>query len=778
MKAPERSSRFFALVLLIGAGVSLSSDGQAQSRGQQQNQQNKSTQQQGARARSATGAKAPANQQRARSATGGSPNAGTAQNQQRARSATGTAGVGAAQSQQRARSATGGMPAQGAARARSATPTSAARSATGAKKARAAAPRTTGASSRIQRTASTRKRTDNGRVIPNVQGAGVDFQSAADAAIDMSSTKCIDAFVKCIDSHIEPTIGDLDWLVGGTDIITRSPIPPDEAYLSIIDTGEPFRCAFWDPLSPMLRTTSPLPSCTTTTRFGFVGGNDRCHCVGENCFDMMDMNQLYSAYNFYCQISRKYRNSIGRWGNQCSVRASDGSRSSVFASKFSIAYYREVLNRVDNGDLKMINIEDSAMFQNFMNSQNFQNVDRYTISKTSRNEIFSALNLAEETELFSINVAPPAGVGNFISSSAFGRAFEDCTSTQPLTIDDESNAAKRTERNKARAQFGAMGCPAMSDNLARYYLTGMWKNIEALQSKDAAARDAVPEQQGIQTAIQVADSGVGKEVKTSFLSARDSCHMYELALQSVRDVQFGLFDTEMQNFIEDSIVQILENKLKAMRKLGTIVDEVRDLNEQMQDNADRRQTELNKLEADQRQQDQDFEDEKLRIAQEADAMREDAVNRTKAELSTNYGSKMIQKCDSMMTKMYGNACGNIDVCFAANAVKYPFNDLLADSMKLKVKISMSANIVGSTDAAFASASTSAAASDNRYYEFECRAIDGFSASNPQGMKTFSVILGALETRFRDMNNPEKLKPVLSALKEAVAAAGFGELKTD
>jgi len=774
MKAPVKSSRFFALVLLTGAGVSLSSDVVAQARAQQQ----------GARARSATGAagagaKAPANQQRARSATGAPANAGAAQSQQRARSATGAAGAGAAQSQQRARSATGGTPAQGAARARSATPTSAARSATGAKKARAAAPRTTGASSRIQRTASTRKRTDSGRVIPNVQGAGVDFQSAADAAIDMNSTKCIDAFVKCIDSHIEPTISDLDWLVGGTDIITRSPIPPDEAYLSIIDTGEPFRCAFWDPMSPMLRTASPLPSCSTT-KYGFVGGNDRCHCVGENCFDMMDMNQLYSAYNFYCQISRKYRNSIGRWGNQCAVRASDGSRSSVFASKFSIAYYREVLNRVDNGDLKMINIEDSAMFQNFMNTQNLQNVDRYTISRTSRDQIFSALNLAEETELFSINVAPPAGVGNFIASSAFGRALEDCTSTQLLTIDDESNAAKRAEKNKARAQFGALGCPAMSDSLARYYLTGMWKNIEALQSEDSSIKtgeDAL-EVTRIKTGSQIADSGATVEVKTSFLSARDSCHMYELALQSVRDVQFGLFDTEMQNFIEDSIVQILENKLKSMRKLGTIVDEVRDLNDQMQDNAEKRQAELNKLEADQRQQDEDFEEEKLRIAQEADEMRSNANDQIRAEFLTNYGSKMIQKCDSMMTKMYGAACGDINKCFVANAVKYPFNDFLADSMKLRVRINMSANIVGSTDgAAFTSASTTAADS-NRYYEFECRAIDGFSASNPQGMKTFSVILGALETRFRDTNNPEKLRPVLEALKEAVAAAKFGELKID
>ena len=734
MGQSKRLSRVSALVLLVGAGVFLSN---SEAQAQQQNRpgQNRPQQGQGQQRQQGAGGQG-AGQARARAAAPGGPGGGQQQRQQgaaggqqgagqnRARAAApGGAGAGGQQGAagaNRARAAApGGAGAagqgaagQGAQRARAAAPGGAAAGA-GAQRARAAAPggaqraRAAGAGAgraraaggggvvnnpRIQRMGAGSQRRDvvSGNVIPTIQGDGVDFQAAADLLVGADATRCIEQFVRCMDSHIEPTTRYLEWLVGGTDIITRAAIPPDEAYLAVIDTGAPFRCVFWDPMSPSLRApvfspTNP-PSCNPPTwtpptgsrvgtennwvewvraapgrRFdGFVPGNDRCHCVGPYCFEMMDMNQLHSAYNFFCRIQRRWRNSIGRWGNQCAIET-----AGTFATRYSIAYYREVLRRVDEGELRMINIEDSAFFQNFISALNLTNdISRNMISRQARNQTFGALGLAEETELFSINVSPPVGSGTFIAGGALERALNDCFNPELALADEIPNNQLRNQTNLRRQQFNNLGCHAMRDPLIRYYLTGMWQNLEPVEgaADDRTFAFAAENRAdgvlggGTETARQVMMRGTGREVRTSFLSARDSCHMYELALMSVRDMQFGLFDTEMQNFIEDSLYTILTNRLNEVRRMQDVVDNVVAENERLRALEEERRARIAQADQDALDRERDFNLQISELERQAAEDRAEFYDAVREELKLTYASNILRECNTMMIRLHAENC--------------------------------------------------------------------------------------------------------------------------
>jgi hypothetical protein len=341
-----------------------------------------------------------------------------------------------------------------------------------------------------------------------------------------------------MDGQIKPIVSEYEYIM------------EDEAYEVAVESGEPFRCVFFDAKSQSLKSAA----CENADSAG-----DQCSCVGSSCYEQQNLNELYSSYNYYCKIRRKANNSIGRKINQCVV-----DTASQFATKDSIAYYREVLDRVEDDGLRIINFEDSSIYKNFVESLPLDDPTVYTVPKSVANQIYTDLGLDGNNELFSVNVAPPIGAGNYLPSTHFKIASDTCFATEPMLPTGKSKEEREAKKQEAAriSKFAKYGCGGIRAELERYYLSGVWTNrpmeVTADGELSAYDNDAAYEEQTV----------TEPEVKTAFFSARESCRMYEQSLITIRDVQYGLFDTQMQNYIEDNIAKMINNKLKSAKSMS------------------------------------------------------------------------------------------------------------------------------------------------------------------------------------------------------------------
>lgn len=533
--------------------------------------------------------------------------------------------------------------------------------------------------------ASTRR---NATRVRRTIGNNLSFLNQLNDNSTVEEQTCIERYVSCMDEQISSTIANYSFLT------------EDEALNAALDTGQPFRCAFYDNASTTLVSNSDLLK------------DDKSICINSdvsNCYTQRGINELYSSYNYYCSINRKLKNNIGRKINQC-----DLAHSSSFATKYSTAYYNEVLNRINGDGLQMINLENSTIYKNFINQLHLQNVDSYVINSDISNEIFSELNLETETELFSINVVPPIGANNYLASSQFNKASNKCFIKEELA---GTAAQKKSIKEKnENASYLQTNCSSLKSNLERYYLTGKWTGIPLDENGNSVGTDTT-------------------DIETGFFSAKDSCNLYEQALISVRDSKYGEFDNQMQNWIESNLTKIIQKKIKSTASLSTATTSLLALDQQISANNEKiaREISYSKKKA---ENDLIAANNKISMAKNEAATKKNEANREFAKLyADNFSTKIVSACTDMVSDAYKSVCGNKGSSCFSSSVGTTFHTLLSQIPERTVKISKDGDLVRSHTSNSPTSGYENYVIDSEdktkktgYYTVYCKDVKGFNST--------------------------------------------------
>ena len=557
---------------------------------------------------------------------------------------------------------------------------------------------------------------------------------------DVRTQACIDQYVSCMDKQIAPVIDKYEY------------IEDDEAYQIATESGETFRCAFWDRTSASL---NPDPTKKDTkTCFG-VG-------VDQRCYEQEGFNELYSAYNYHCDVRREHKNSIGRFVNQCKVGG-----ATQFATKFSIAYYAEVLDRIDGDGLKMVNFQSSSIFTNFMRSLELADMDTFVIDPKISQQLLEELGIKNPTdELFAVRVAPPAGAGNYVAKTRFGAASDACFRTDFYLPEEEKNAKSRNEKNLAIAKMEAGGCNQMRRNLERYYLTGVWEEVE-IGLEEAPATEEAP------AAAKLKVTPKGSEVQTAFGSARDSCHNYENSLISVRDAQFALFDSKLQNYIEDVIAGLVQKQIRQTAKVTAALNAFQAEGVQYDADARAQKTAIDEAKHDAALSTFESVGEDLRrLADQAS----DAAAKARGDLIAAKKTELLAACAAQLRKNWTSAdkgCGTPANCFSPNTQK--FEEFLAGvitnalyinkegAMHLPIDVADKGKYEF-TRLASTSPPLSAITIPEGYTKISCLEVPGYDASQ----EFFKEVKGFVDTNYKD-----KSAAVASRINK-IFSLGFGQ----
>lgn len=520
-------------------------------------------------------------------------------------------------------------------------------------------------------------------------GNSLSFMNQLSDNSTVQEQECISRYVECMDNQISSTISKYNFLAD------------DEALNVALDTGQPFRCAFYDDTSVLLKTDKNLLN------------DDKSVCINSdanNCYTQKGVNELYSSYNYYCDINRKLKNNIGRKINQC-----DLAYASTFATKYSIAYYDEVLKRLYGDGLQMINLESSTIYKNFLSQLNLKNIDNYIIDSDISNEILNELSLGTETELFSVNVVPPIGANNYLASSQFNTATKKCFSTQEATGTKAEKAAI-VSRNII-ADYLNTNCASLKNNMERYYLTGRWEGV----SLDSDGKQI---------------NGSETDIETDFFSAKESCSLYEQALVSVRDAKYGEFDNQMQNWIEDNIAKMVKKKIKTTSALSSAENSLIALDQSitLEQEKTAREISYNKKKA---EGELSIATTKSNIAKQEAQRQNTQSNLELAKLySSNYSQKAISACGEMIKASYDNICGSDgSKCLSNTLTSTSFYDWTSSIGGMGIKLTVNGNIVKSTDADYdkyvpTKANSADKTKEEGYYSISCSQMDAFNYTNP------------------------------------------------
>ncbi|MGN0929165.1 MAG: hypothetical protein ACI4N3_00820 [Alphaproteobacteria bacterium] len=461
---------------------------------------------------------------------------------------------------------------------------------------------------------------------------------------------CIEKYTQCMDDKIS------------TIISKHSFLSDDEALNTALDTGQPFRCVYYDTNSNLLKSDTNLLN------------DDKSICINSdanNCYTQRGVNELYSSYNYYCDINRALKNNIGRKINQCNL-----SHANTFATKYSVAYYNEVLSRMNGDGLQMINLENSTIYKNFLTQLDLKNLDSYVLDPSISVEVFNELNLDQETELFSINVVPPVGANNYLAGSQFNTVSNSCFVVQDTTGMTTAQRKAAIERNQL-TDYLKGNCSSLKSNLERYYLTGKWKGVQL-------------DENGNQI------NSTAEDIQSDFFSAKDSCNLYEQALISVRDSKYGEFDNQMQNWIEDNIAKMIQKKIKSTSSLTQAETALKSLDDTISFDREKTAQEIsfNKLKT---ESEIDVANTQYNIAlQQAKTQTNIAQKDLAKTYVNNYSKAVLTKCSTMVKDSYDSVCGsNGSKCFSETTILTPYYTWISDISQRAIKISRNGNIIPS-----------------------------------------------------------------------------------
>lgn len=524
-------------------------------------------------------------------------------------------------------------------------------------------------------------------------GNNLSFLNQLQDKTSLEEQTCIARYTECMDAQISSIISKYSFL------------SEDEALNVALDTGQPFRCVYYDENSKLFKADA-----------NNLLKDDKSICINSdtnNCYTQRGVNGLYSSYNYYCDIKRSLKNSIGRKINQC-----DLSRGNTFANKYSTAYYNEVLNRMKGEGLQMINLETSTIYKNFLNQLNLQNMDTYVLDSSISSEIFNELNLEQEVELFSVNVVPPIGTNNYLAGSQFTTASDSCFVTKDTTSMTTAQKKIAEQHNIIASDLKAK-CIPIKSNLERYYLTGKWSNIEVDANGNAVA------------------GAVAEDVESDFFSAKESCNLYEQALISVRDSKYGEFDNQMQNWIEENLVKMIQKKIKSTSSLAQAETALKSLDQTISLNMEKTAQEIafNKMEME---------------AIIAEKQNQYNLNVSNAQIQTsevqsnlaktysdNYSTAVLAKCVNMISDSYDSVCGSSgEKCFSKDAILNPYYTWISNVSDRAVKVSMKGDVIpshtnnsktdGYDDYVVANTNASDTTKKEGYYSIYCKDVTKFN----------------------------------------------------
>lgn len=564
-----------------------------------------------------------------------------------------------------------------------------------------------GKNSRRAATTGTSRR--NSRRVATVRttiGKSLSFMNQLNDNTTASEQTCINLYVDCMDNQISSTLSKYSFL------------SDDESVELALETGQPFRCVFYDPNSNVLKSNASALN------------DDKKTCIGiteESCYTQRGVNELYNSYNYFCDIQRKLKNNIGRKINQC-----DLSAGSNFATKYSVAYYNEVLKRMSNDGLQMINLESSTIYKNFINQLDLENEDSYVINGKIGSEIFNQLNLEDETELFSINVVPPIGANAYLASAQFNTASNNCLKTEASEVVGTTAQKEAIRaRNKQIAQFNSNNCISLKDNLQRYYLSGKWEGVKV-------------DDNGNQI-----EGGTTEDITSAFFSAKESCGLYEQALISTRDKKYGEFDNQMQNWIEDNLAKMVKKKMKSTASLAAAETNLKKLDNQITNERSKVESEMAmaklKAEGDAALAESEYNLTLSNVAvQKASSQKELA-----STFASTYATPALTKCSTMILNSYNTDCGSSGAsCFSKDEVKSQFWNWIGNLKAKSVKINREGDVIPSSDSNYDKyiAISNGSADKGKtagYYQIYCVDIPTFSYK----LAFLSNLPGNLETSY-------------------------------
>lgn len=115
--------------------------------------------------------------------------------------------------------------------------------------------------------------------------------------------------------------------------------------------------------------------------------------VNSNC-SARDVNDLYFAYNYYCDLrNTTLKSAIGVKTNYCVLSSEDTNTdgltgdakvraeiANVFGTTSSAEYYKEALKRLDSGELKMVNFTNSELYKQRIEGLGLETLKTFDIS--------------------------------------------------------------------------------------------------------------------------------------------------------------------------------------------------------------------------------------------------------------------------------------------------------------------------------------------------------------------------------------------------------------
>lgn len=543
--------------------------------------------------------------------------------------------------------------------------------------------------------------------------------SGATTTSSTSSTaeNCIAKFTECMDAQIDTVVANYQYLAD------------DPAVQAMQETTDPFRCVYYNSSKVEGLFANDARYCssdllanrkeTIVDSKGLSKKKDSKSFNNMNvCSNQKDINELYLSYNYYCDLSTSEVGVSGMPVNKCNLKSSDGkSKNDIFATRDSYAYYNEANRRVSNGELKIINFEKTKLFKDKIEPLGLENWKQMSLSEGSVSDLLDDLGLtSNENEIFSINVVPPVGTGNFDASAQYDKARNICLGNSTFKLAGKKATANE-EIIQSAISYLSSNCSGAStkNELERYYIAGtVVKPCEDGYTYNAVSNACVNPDDPLDTmephsADDYTDGNAELE-QTDFLSAKKSCDLYEKTLISTRNKAYADFDTQLKNYIEDEVAKLIKNKSKSLTTIANALGSLQQTDAQITIDNIQRKTEILTSKTDAEIASMNAE---LNLATKKNEVAKTKINiqnETKSLISSNYERKILSACMSTASALISNSKNQKNL------------------FELSVKASVEGDVKSEYNESGELNSDYATLDSTKYQEFYCNEVKDFNIS--------------------------------------------------
>lgn len=416
------------------------------------------------------------------------------------------------------------------------------------------------ASSKSVRASSSRRAAANKkRVAVGGTNTASNSSSTETSTASTKATVCRTAYSECMDMQIAGFLSKYAYL-------------GEDPSVEIIQEGsEPLRCIYYYDVNNLNTETAK----TTTDK---------------------NINNLYYGYNYYCEPEQGTGND-GQPINKCKWNTNNGT----YATRGSYAFYKEAYDRLKSDELTILNFTQTKLYQNKFKSVMGDSVDlsTYSVSTDDVSDMLKSLGLdtgvvssKESVTLFSVNVTPPVGAGTLDPKGIFTKAHDICmgNATVPTATQSGLTDADITELKKYIKTLGGSACQSLNDEYIAYYQKGVWEGCPAGYKYNSSDSTCVSKSNSEETAELT-------EIDTGFLSAKNSCSLYESALISSRDQIYAKFQDQMTNYLNDNLAQLIKKEAKNQSTITSAFNTLYKADAQNKISKTQTESEISKLKA-------------------------------------------------------------------------------------------------------------------------------------------------------------------------------------